>query len=263
MPLDLDRVIGESEAGPAAPASPGAPAGDVPLFAQVCGEADEPRATRRTAGGSGDLGRQQQSRDEVPMITTPSRPRAPLGVRRATPEIPRARPPRPTPASGDTLFEASPVRSGAGDAVSGGARTAAGDPLAGRFSRIMAGLIDASLLLALDAVVLYFTSRLTGADALQLPLLPLAAFLLLLNGGYFIAFTSVGGQSIGKMAFGLKVVAQDEESVALGRATLRTIAYILSALPLGAGFLAGIFSADRLAFHDRLAHTRVVRPSST
>ncbi len=49
----------------------------------------------------------------------------------------------------------------------------------------------------------------------------------------------------------------------IGRATLRTLAYLVSALPLGAGFLAGVISADRLALHDRLAHTRVVRPSST
>jgi uncharacterized RDD family membrane protein YckC len=51
--------------------------------------------------------------------------------------------------------------------------------------------------------------------------------------------------------------------VPIGRATLRTLAYFASALPLGAGFLAGMISADRLTLHDRLAHTRVVRPSST
>jgi uncharacterized RDD family membrane protein YckC len=127
----------------------------------------------------------------------------------------------------------------------------------------MAGLVDAVLVFGLDAGVLYFTSRLTGANILDLPLLPLSAFLLLLNGGYFVVFTAVGGQSIGKMAFGLKVIAEGEESVPVGRAALRTIGYVVSALPLGAGFLAGVFTADRLAFHDRLAHTRVVRPSST
>ena len=113
---------------------------------------------------------------------------------------------------------------------------------------------------------MYFTVRLLGlttADVLRLPLLPLAAFFLLLNGGYFIAFTAVGGQSIGKMALGIKVIDQEDGSVPIGRATLRTLAYFVSALPLGAGFLPGVFSPDRLALHDRLAHTRVVRPSST
>jgi hypothetical protein len=37
---------------------------------------------------------------------------------------------------------------------------------------------------------------------------------------------------------------------------------LVSALPLGAGFLPAVISADRLALHDRLAHTRVVRPST-
>lgn len=130
----------------------------------------------------------------------------------------------------------------------------------------MAALVDMSLLSMLDAVVLYFTLRLCGlttAEMFQLPFLPLAAFFLLLNGGYFIAFTTVGGQSIGKMALGIKVITQEDGSVPIGRATVRTLAYLVSALPLGAGFLPGVISADRLALHDRLAHTRVVRPSQT
>ena len=80
----------------------------------------------------------------------------------------------------------------------------------------------------------------TTAELSELPLLPLAAFFLLLNGGYFVAFTAVGGQSIGKMALGIKVITQEESAVPIGRATLRTLAYLVSALPLGAGFLPGV-----------------------
>ena len=145
--------------------------------------------------------------------------------------------------------------------------TRAGDALAAPLEPHPGGTRRSSRsLCALDALVLYFTLRLLGlatAQLLELPLLPLVAFFLLLNGGYFIAFTTVGGQSIGKMAFGIKVISQEESTVPIGRATLRTLAYIVSALPLGAGFLPGVMSADRLALHDRLAHTRVVRPSST
>lgn len=232
-PLDLDRIIGAPE--------PSNPAGDLPLF-----------------GGGGP--------DDAPLITA-ARPRAPLGVRRSTPEVPRARP-RTARASttGETLFENPPMLV-IGDAFeprSGSHATA--ESLAAPSSRIMAALIDASILSALDAVVLYFTLRLCGlttAEIAQLPILPLAAFFLLLNGGYFVAFTAVGGQSIGKMALGIKVIAQEDGSVPIGRATIRTLAYLVSALPLGAGFLPGVLSADRLALHDRLAHTRVVRPSST
>ena len=140
------------------------------------------------------------------------------------------------------------------------------EALAAPLRRIVAALVDLALLCALDALVLYFTLRLLGlgtAQLMDLPLLPLVAFLLLLNGGYFIAFTAVGGQSIGKMAVGIKVISQEESTVPIGRATIRTLAYVVSALPLGAGFVPGVLGADRLALHDRLAHTRVVRPSST
>jgi uncharacterized RDD family membrane protein YckC len=252
--LDLDRIIG----------APESPAEDLPLFPPSQAETSERPASARRAEAFGGGGRA----DDAPLITAPSRPRAPLGVRRATPEVPRARPraTKPPGEHGDTLFETPPA------AVLGHAfeparySDANGEELAAPSSRILAALVDVALLSALDAVVLYFTLRLLGlatAQVFELPLVPLLAFFLLLNGGYFIAFTAVGGQSIGKMALGIKVISQEDTSVPIGRATVRTLAYLVSALPLGAGFLPGVISADRLALHDRLAHTRVIRPSST
>jgi uncharacterized RDD family membrane protein YckC len=217
QPLDLNRIIG-------------GPPEDLPLF----GDPDDAR----------------------PLISAASRPRPPLGVRRATPEIPRAR--LRTPRSQeDPLFDPPPS--------SIVARAATLDAIAAPGRRIVAALIDVVLLLGLNAAVLYFTLRLCGLSAAeipQLPVTPLVAFFLLLDGGYLVAFTAVGGQSIGKMALGIKVVSDEDGPVAFGRATLRTLAYLLSALPLGAGFLPGVLGADRLALHDRLTHTRVVRPSS-
>jgi uncharacterized RDD family membrane protein YckC len=222
-PLDLDRIIG-------------APAEDLPLFSGAVGIADEP------------------------LITSASRPRAPLGVRRATPEVPRAR--LQSPRSADDFFGAPPAAL-RGDADAHGSYSTIGTAAA-PVRRMLAALVDAALLVGLDAAVLYFTLRLcnlTAADILELPAFPLLAFFLLLNGGYLTAFTAVGGQSIGKMAFGIKVVSDEDLPVPFGRATLRTLAYAASALPLGAGFLPGVLGSDRLALHDRLAHTRVVRPS--
>jgi uncharacterized RDD family membrane protein YckC len=221
-PLDLDRLIG-------------APAEDLPLFGNV----------------PVDLGE--------PLITTPSRPRAPLGVRRATPEVPRARVRTPR-STGDSLFETPPAalrtRVHAHPVVGASAAPA---------RRVMAALLDAVLLLSLDFTVVYFTLRLcnlTFGQIGELPVFPLLAFCALLNGGYFVAFTAVGGQSIGKMALDIKVVSDEDRPVPFGRATLRTLGYVASALPLGAGFLPGVLGADRLALHDRLSHTRVVRPSA-
>jgi uncharacterized RDD family membrane protein YckC len=220
--IDLDRIIGDTPA-------------DLPLFAPRRGDAD----------------------DRDVMIPVPSRPRAPLAVRKPTPEIPRAR--ITTRSAENTLFETAPA-AGLGHTTQ---PAPAGDEPAPASTRIAAALVDASLLFGLDSLVVYFTLRLLGLEASEmasLPIVPLAGFLMMLNGGYFVAFTAVGGQSIGKMALGIKVIGQQDDSVPIGRAVLRTLAYLVSALPLGAGFLPGMMG-DRLALHDRLAHTRVVRPS--
>jgi uncharacterized RDD family membrane protein YckC len=247
-PLDLDRIIG----------APGRPqVEDLPLFAPSQAEMHERHASRGAVGTS--------SRDDAPLVTA-SRPRPPLVVRRATPEVPRARQRATTTSTRAELLFEPPVAVTGETIDSARSGEFSGEPLAEPSSRILAALLDVALLSALDASILYLTLRLLGlatAQIFELPFLPLIAFFLLLNGGYFIAFTTVGGQSIGKMALGIKVISEEESAVPIGRATLRTLAYVLSALPLGAGFLPGVISADRLALHDRLAHTRVVRPSST
>jgi uncharacterized RDD family membrane protein YckC len=252
--LDLDRLIGADEP---------VPASDLPLF-EPPQPPDAGSVAARAATVSPTSGRAAHPED-APLIQMPSRPRPPLGVRRATPEVPRARTRtrKPTPHHEDLLFE-PPSAFVTGPGVDAHQAADRAEPAAAASRRIVAALLDASLLGALDALVLYFTLSLSGLTTVQmasLPLLPLAGFFLLLNGGYFVAFTTVGGQSIGKMALGIKVISQEAESVPVSRATVRTLAYLASALPLGAGFLAGVFSADRLALHDRLAHTRVIRLS--
>jgi uncharacterized RDD family membrane protein YckC len=254
-PLDLDRIIGAPELDDAA--------ADLPLFPPP--KAEAPSSQRRRTDR---MGGRRVAAEDAPLVTVPLRPRVPLGVRRSTPEVPRARAPvmKPVPVSEDMLFEAVPTVREPQPFVHHRISTTEAETPASPLRRITAGLVDLSLLSVLDAAVLYFTLRLCGlttAELVQLPVLPLVAFFLLLNGGYFIAFTAVGGQSIGKMALGIKVIAQEDGSVPVGRATIRTLAYLVSALPFGAGFLPGIMSGDRLALHDRLAHTRVVRPSQT
>ena len=140
-------------------------------------------------------------------------------------------------------------------------------PVAPIVRRLFAGLTDLAILGSIDAGVVYLTLRLLELrfqDFRALPPAPLLAFLLLLNGGYLAIFTTAGGQTIGKMIAGIKVVAASEgpghhtHRVTLGAAVLRAAAYLVSLLPAGLGFLPILFSADRRALHDRLAETRVV-----
>lgn len=76
--------------------------------------------------------------------------------------------------------------------------------------------------------------------------------------GYFLFFFTVTGQTIGKRALGLRVVAADGGKLPLRRAALRLAGYVLSALPFYYGFLAMLFDKRRRTWHDRLARTLVV-----
>ena len=87
------------------------------------------------------------------------------------------------------------------------------------------------------------------------------AFFLLVDGGYLVAFTTAGGQTIGKMAFGLKVVRDDDEGMSVGVAAVRALGAIASTLCLGAGLIPALIHEDRRAIHDRLAGT-VRRPAA-
>jgi uncharacterized RDD family membrane protein YckC len=196
--------------------------------------------------------------DDQPLITRASAPRAPLAVRRATPEVPRLRTEQPRAQSLDlTPEDSAPSRSRQ--------RTAASTPQiedAGIPSRLVAVVIDLLILAVVDAVVIYFTLRIVGLniqDLSSLPKGPMIAFLFVQNGGYLVAFTA-GGQTIGKMAAGIRVVAAEPTSTLdVSHALVREAMWLVLAAPAGLGFLPALFSRDRRGLHDRLAGTRVVR----
>ena len=123
-------------------------------------------------------------------------------------------------------------------------------------------MIDVLILSIIDAVVVYFTMQICGITLRELDLLPkgpLVAFLFVQNGGYLVAFTA-GGQTLGKMVVGIRVVpAESDASLDLGRAFLRTLTWLVLAAPVGLGFLSALFARDHRGLHDRFAGTRVVR----
>jgi uncharacterized RDD family membrane protein YckC len=205
--------------------------------------------------------------DDIPLIAFPSAPRPPLAVRR-TPEtrlhaVPRSARRaelalnfREEPEEGEALPQPRSVSLPVSQRVTHGVE---GTRRVG-FRRIVAAFVDHAILLAIDLSVVYFTLRMAGldaGDASALPIAPLATFLALLKLSYFTAFTAVGGQTIGKMAVHIRVVG-DDVRIDSARAVRRTLAALLSLLPLGLGFLPALFGSDRRALHDRLTHTRVV-----
>jgi uncharacterized RDD family membrane protein YckC len=201
-------------------------------------------------------------------------PRAPLAVRRATPVIPRSRPRDVVnePSLNLEMPETPQAPSAAGHRHRVEASPAVSTPPgvalpAAPGRRLIAASLDAVVLASIDLSVLYFTMRICGltlAELSLLPRIPFAAFLLLLDGGYAVAFTATGGQTMGKMAAGIKVVPAviagvTTDRVPVGQAVLRALAYVVSLLPAGLGFLPALFGGDRRALHDWLAATRVVK----
>jgi uncharacterized RDD family membrane protein YckC len=193
---------------------------------------------------------------DPPFASTPA-PRAPLSVRRAQPAPPRVTPPMPAPAFRLEVPEPLPVPYAESDPEAGL------EERAGAVRRLLAGIIDMLVLGSIDIGVVYLTLQICGfsfIEVLLLPPVPLLAFLLLLDGGYLTAFTAAGGQTLGKMATGIKVVSLGEDPRVRPRnAVLRSAGYLVSALPAGLGFLPALFGSDGRAVHDRLADTRVIR----
>ena len=223
--------------------------------------------------------------DDRPLVSVPATPRAPLSVRRTTQDPAKLRsrhaPPAPLkpppPADLDLQFDAEPEEPEIAPApvdtpplrqrATEETRSDPREPASG-LRRLAAAAIDILIIGSIDLTVVYFTMRMAGLDASEfffLPVVPLGAFLLLINGGYAVMFTAATGQTIGKMATGIRVVGTApadviHDRVTFGRAVLRTAGYFASLLPAGLGFLpAFIGPREHRALHDRLAETRVVR----
>jgi len=133
---------------------------------------------------------------------------------------------------------------------------------AGFFTRLCAVLVDALIL----SVAIRGTIWLLDVNARVLrrfaPPIGLGTILLLASplivAVYEVAFWRLRGRTPGKWLLGIRVVAMGGGRVGIGRALARLGGYLVSALPLYLGFL-WILGPQRRGFHDRLAHTEVVR----
>jgi uncharacterized RDD family membrane protein YckC len=250
---------------PSAGRSRPAPTTELPLFVK---------------GMSGSAAAPARLLDE-PLVQLPEDPRPPLAVRREPPVTkPAAAAPErlsrrvaESKATGplDRDLLADLQRTEALDALEQRARRGSESTAAvaavGAGPRLAAAAIDGALLGSLSALVMWLTLRWCGLPldrALMLPvLIPTSVFLALLGVVYLVMFNAAGGQTLGKMVMGLRVVREVTPfdaggPVSFGQATLRAVLTLPSVLAGGAGFVPALIGEER-AVHDRLAHTRVVR----
>jgi uncharacterized RDD family membrane protein YckC len=80
---------------------------------------------------------------------------------------------------------------------------------------------------------------------------------------YYWLFTGLRGQTLGKMAVGIKVVNAQGSVPGLGRAALREIpGKIASSIVIYLGFLWIIWDERKQGWHDKIAKTYVLRVES-
>lgn len=74
---------------------------------------------------------------------------------------------------------------------------------------------------------------------------------------YSSVMTSMSGQTLGKQVTGAIVLEPDGHILPLRTCILRSLAAVLSAAPLGLGFLWMLWDKDRQTWHDKIARTSV------
>lgn len=86
----------------------------------------------------------------------------------------------------------------------------------------------------------------------------------ILGIAYYVYFHgSASGQTLGKKAMKIRVLGfQDGTSIGYGRAALRYLGTILSAIPCGLGYLWMLWDREKQTWHDKIASTIVVPESA-
>ena len=123
----------------------------------------------------------------------------------------------------------------------------------GFWIRLGAAVIDAFVILAVSGLL-----RLLRVGAA--PVIGFALVSFLVPWLYLWLFTGIKGQTLGKMAVGIKVVDQQGNIPGLGPAALREVlGKVISGIAFCIGFLWIIWDKQKQGWHDKIANTYVIR----
>ena len=134
---------------------------------------------------------------------------------------------------------------------------------AGVLRRFGAMLYDTLVVVAMAALLTWALLPLTGGEAILAERVGpyeyvYRGLLLLLVIFFFGAFWTRRGQTLGMVAWRLKVERDDGAALRWSDALLRLVGASVSLLALGLGYFWIWIDRDRLAWHDRWSHTRVI-----
>ena len=132
----------------------------------------------------------------------------------------------------------------------------------GLLRRLGAMTYDALLLLAILMLLSYPYVWLTGGGKQNFIVHAIyQIYLLVICFIYYGGFWVHGGQTLGLRTWRLKLVRKDGGGITWVDALKRFASALLSLLCLGLGYLWVLFNRDKLAWHDRLSETRLIRLS--
>jgi uncharacterized RDD family membrane protein YckC len=123
-------------------------------------------------------------------------------------------------------------------------------------NRAMAGLVDFSLTLAAFLLfILVFAASTTHLPSGRVALVGAGATLLAMWVLYQFLFFSLTDATPGMRYAKIALCTFDDENPSRSAMRGRIVAMLLSALPLGLGFLWSLFDEDTLSWHDRITRT--------
>jgi uncharacterized RDD family membrane protein YckC len=134
---------------------------------------------------------------------------------------------------------------------------------AGLLRRLAAVCYDLLLLTAVLALYTAVVLALRGGRAVEPQTIWFTVSLLIVAQLYFGWFWTHGGQTLGMLAWRIRLVTTAGGRASWKHAVLRYLAGWLSLLPLGLGFWWALVDARRRTWHDMLSQTMLVyRPKS-
>lgn len=130
---------------------------------------------------------------------------------------------------------------------------------AGFGRRIAALVYDALILVGVFLIFTTATWAVRGGREIPPGTPWFQAALLAVAAAFFGWFWTHGGQTVGMLAWKIRVVRADGGPLRWRDALARFAAAIVALAPLGLGLLWALVDPERLAWHDRLSGTRIVR----
>ena len=134
----------------------------------------------------------------------------------------------------------------------------------GFWRRLLALIIDAIILVPVMFIVslaVYYPTAEFGQGNKDVAALLTYLIWFLINIFYFVGLWTWRGQTLGKMAMGVRIIKSGGGSIGIGTAIIRYISFLVSTVTLLVGHLMIAWDGKKQGLHDKIARTFVVKTS--